>query len=355
MSLVVEKDHLYRYYGESVDSSRKAKKHNTLSRIQQELQHVEKLKKEAVPDFRNKKFTLIQQYRCKHFDGQPLVIKFFSNPKDLSSINYFVWNDETYLLSEQASSNIQALVNPGIATAVSNNVQGVVDAPLVDGHQYEIIQNPDSYQLPDEYWAEWEARGVARGAVIDRVAREAVQQYRNVIHPTIWEYVNDLILRCPFVPRSDGRVRILEVGGGTGCLAEMIINTNFRQIEQYLILENNKKEVSDAKRRLAKCKNPQIVVVEQRDATVGDSFRQTNPNIIIACGLLTHFVLPDREAALRVLDHLTGIASLGCYLLIGGHAPSYICSDDLIARGWEVRNTYCPSQGIPFYVAVRRG
>ncbi len=163
MSLVVEKDHLYRYYGESVDSSRKAKKHNTLNRIRQELQDVEKLKKEAVADFQNNNFMLIQQYRCKHFDGQPLVIKFFSNPKDLSSSNYFVWNDETYLLSEQAASNIQALVNPGIATAVSNNVQGVVDAPLVNGHQYEIIQNPDSYQLPDEYWAEWEARGAAGG------------------------------------------------------------------------------------------------------------------------------------------------------------------------------------------------
>jgi hypothetical protein len=355
MSLVIEKDHLYRYYGESEGSGHKAEKHDTLTRIRQELQHAERLNKAAVSDFQNKKFTLIQQYRCKHFDGQPLVIKFFSDPKDLSSTNYFVWNDETYLLSERAASSIQALFNSGIATAVSNNAQGVVAASLVDGHQYEIIQNPDSYQLPAEHWAEWEDRGMARGAVIDPVAQEAVRQYRNVIHPTIWEYVNDLILRYPFVPRSDGRVRILEVGGGTGCLAEMIINSNFRQIEQYLILENNQKEVSEAKRRLSKCKNPKIAVVEQRDATVGDSFQQTNPNIIIASGLLTHFVLPDRQTALRVLDHLTRIAPPGCYLLIAGHAPSYICSDDLIARGWEVRNTYSPSSGIPFYVAVRRG
>lgn len=338
MSFIIEKDS-FRVPYSGTKAEQKLIRDKRLETIRAVLNEAIKIPSSQFDILRGKRFEYIHEYRCKHFQGKPLVIKFYHEQDRLYSTGYFEWNGELYYLDRNQSCSMKLLFMSEAGLSEDPFEGKVYDAtaPLLDGDKYELTIDSNSLsELPDSAWNNW---------MVDM--KEASQEYQYAYHPAINAFASYLLRK------ARKPLRIWDIGAGTGDLAKQIIEGNAGQIEQYCLLEYNQKEVAMAKEKFSELIRQNVVLVHQGDATQPESLQFKNPDIIIASGFFTAKVLPNLLRAYHTLTRFSIAAPTGCYLLMTGHAPSFIHSKELVGLGWRVVNTFCPSRGICFNAAVR--
>lgn len=155
---------------------------------------------------------------------------------------------------------------------------------------------------------------------------------------------------------------ILELGGGDGRLAKIILR-NYKKEAAYTLLEYNDKALSEAKENLKKPLKNQIAQVVKTDIVEDSIFyldeNKTEPiqeetvDIVLGSGILTVVSLKDKDAALSVLQKVYRYLKPDGYLVLSGHAYSFLNSKDFIDTGFEVINTSLPKFHREFYVVKK--
>ncbi len=116
----------------------------------------------------------------------------------------------------------------------------------------------------------------------------------------------------------DSKITVLEVGGGSGELAEMLLKEYGDSISCYYFLEKNQDACDAAKARLLKFGDKVIFwnedIVELRQLAGASKF-----NLVIGMGVLTSQVL-DQTVSQQALETMHSIVDIDGYVYLDGYA-----------------------------------
>ncbi|HSX26211.1 MAG TPA: class I SAM-dependent methyltransferase [Chlamydiales bacterium] len=199
------------------------------------------------------------------------------------------------------------------------------------GDQFEEeVESTDS-KIDEAFWStDWKG---------DKGPRDF---YRNKCWPVIEYFVGQVM--------KPG-LRMLELCGGDGELAERILQKYSDKISRLDILELNREVSKEATKRLTAYKNS---TVHEQDIAKADYKSLTSEvDVVYGSGALTQRVLSSKNEAIMALMKAEEILKPGGILILSGLAPSWVNSKDLIGAGFEVRNTYSPVHEIQCYVAIK--
>jgi len=367
-SLLIIKNHLqvdYSFWHQS-KTALKTARNEVLEKIYSII--ITSLPKDELQGTFNKKNSrYIFNYKCKNKET-PINFSFYLESDRSTAKGMVLWNGKEYSLSSDDTGKIKQLIFSHIKPPqerkffeevcvlennqlvwkeidrveivggpVKKNYDGIhhdSHAPLlVRGDKFEFIRTESKPELVIEDWSRWESEMVT-----------AASAYEDKIHPLYAQYVAHIITNI-------GKpVQILDLGGGSGRLAELILNKSQEQIQHYSLLEFNEDLCRTATGRL---KDKDKVVIRQADARSPQVYKDYDGvNIILTCGLLTEQVL-CYDDQLVVLDHISKIAKPGTWVIIGGLAKTFITERDLNKRNWRALNLTDPDRLFPFQIAIK--
>ena len=219
--------------------------------------------------------------------------------------------------------------------------QSQVKNGLLDHESLEEISlKTPLYQLPNQYWSEWET-----------MDSSAISTYQTMIYPMFLENLNPIIER---LREERKEITITEFGSGSGNLAISIL-TNGSGVSRYHMLEFNHEEVQAASEKMRTLEQEHRIPEGMALVTQGDAAtdKVSDANIVICCGLLTEQVLKNHQQAVAMLKNIASHVTPGGYLLIAGLAPTFICSENLVDLGFEVLKIFDHKYNRYFYVAQK--
>lgn len=209
---------------------------------------------------------------------------------------------------------------------------------ILSGHRWEAITEnvgKPIVHIPDDYWSNWEDVDVGMYKDFHLMLCQVVKSIKEF---------------------SRGSVSILDFGGGTGSLANTILNQV--GVKDYILLEKNEKEIRKAKEILGDRASvvPTDIVQDSIlycDAAKTLPLEANSIDVAIGSGILTHHVLKNREDALIALKKICSLIKPYGFILLTGATDSYISGKDLEAEGFEIISTSLPNSIKQFYIASK--
>jgi hypothetical protein len=214
---------------------------------------------------------------------------------------HFEEGDETYFLGEPVSfKGLQAYLS---------------------GNEFERVFPPASQLIAA---AEWDAWGRGTTAAI-------ALHYEEFIYPRVAETVSAIAARAP-----DRRLCVVDLGGGTGRLAEVVCD-GVDRVSRVVVVERSKPLLALAEARALG--HPGRLVTRSADLTstdVVDSLDVT-PDIIILCGVVAQQVM-EHGQGLRLMRACQRRLPVGGFALVPSYSPALLTSREYESMGFEVHN-----------------
>lgn len=221
---------------------------------------------------------------------------------------------------------------------------------IFKGNRFEVYDYPENNSslkhADSTFWDNW--------VNIEWKDVDAWEEYTQIIHPAMAEAAFRVLANSP----DSTPPKILEIGGGVGRLAERVLEAlnKSNRSPEYVMLEFNEQEIRTARNLLGKGANvvkTDIVADETyyKDEARTEPIDENSMDLVLGSGILTSVVLKDKEAALNALSKVQKYIKPGGYLILSGHAPSFLDSNDFKSQGFEVINSGLPESGrIPLYI-----
>lgn len=267
--------------------------------------------------------------RGKHINKIPSIdkIKFI-----LENSEYLIllYKKDSHFIAKKYNHTVKIIeVNPYLSKCIPG---------FLNGNCFEIYRSKPFTKKKDKFWDNWEMHTL-----------NARRQYQEIYHPLLLETALHVLNKTQ-------SPAILEVGGGTGRLAEKII-THYPHKNNYTLLEFNDSSIEKAKERLG----PKAEVVKTDIVNDPEYFKDSSKtlpileatiDLALASGVLTAVVLGDKSEALKVLTRIHKYLKQGGYLIMAGHADSLLASEDF--EGFDIINTGLPYLLRSFYIIKKR-
>jgi phospholipid N-methyltransferase len=207
---------------------------------------------------------------------------------------------------------------------------------VFDGNEMEIFLEQPLPQKEATFWTDWTTTCRNWG------------RYTQLIHPSIIEAALKVLPEAS----TGRRVRILEIGGGTGALADGLLKRANRGDIDYTLIELNKAEVQEATTLLAG--RTTVVQGDVRDPQAYASVTEETADLVIASGILTEMVVSSRVSAEQGLVNAYAKLRPGGVMIITGHGESFVNSFQFNQLKLEILNRHMPNSLLHFYVLRKR-
>lgn len=206
------------------------------------------------------------------------------------------------------------------------------------GNKFEFVHRQYTEQkvirhASNSFWNDWNVR-----------YPEAYKDYEEIIYPNLRDFVLHLM------GKNDVE-NVLEVCGGKGVLAKMIIDKSTKPLK-YTLLDYNAVSISDAKKNLQNIPESSHASVILADILEDfpDTIAEASQDVVLGSGALTYIVIKDKSAGFKILNKLLFVLKPGGYILLSGHAESVLTKSDFESVGLSVLNTYLAGEEFQFYV-----
>lgn len=191
-------------------------------------------------------------------------------------------------------------------------------APTVplNGNRIEIVCLQPALAMLDEDWDDWKRYN---------------QVYEAAIYPECLSVLGELVQTL-----DKPSLKILEICGGNGGLAQLILNMFGPRISHYELVDRNKISIQRAKRCLDEDYRERFTAREF-DIVEGN-YSDEKVDLVLGVGALTRGVLPSRESALQALDKVIAKINYQGFLVLAGFESHWVFSEDFEARGLSIKN-----------------
>jgi SAM-dependent methyltransferase len=201
---------------------------------------------------------------------------------------------------------------------------------ICNGNRFEMVDHPKPRAAMDpRYWDYW----WANPAIEDN----PIKHYTTFIYPIITTVVLSMTKKL-IKENKDLSPIIMDIGGGGGFLAEILVKDNaYPKNAKYIFLERSDKSLDCAKDIL---KDHEVdffktdLVVDELYGNILDS----SVDIAIGSGILTSAVLESKDDALIVLRKVHRYLKSGGYLILTGFEKSFLESKDFEKEGFDMIN-----------------
>jgi 2-polyprenyl-3-methyl-5-hydroxy-6-metoxy-1,4-benzoquinol methylase len=198
-----------------------------------------------------------------------------------------------------------------------------ISPSLHNGMEYERIfpETLDVPMRPSETWDTWERS-------------HEYLHYENIIHPKIIDTIGKIYNVNP-----QRKLNILDLGGGSGRLAEKVLQRNSGKIKKILVADKSlallKEANIKAQRYPGKMFGMHLDLNEINSLSTSKFFKTTD--LIILCGVVAHQVL-TKKTAKKVLEECLPVIKENGYIIAISLSPSLLNSEDYEAFGLKVLN-----------------
>jgi 2-polyprenyl-3-methyl-5-hydroxy-6-metoxy-1,4-benzoquinol methylase len=196
---------------------------------------------------------------------------------------------------------------------------------LCNGMEYERIFSKGTALplLRSKDWDNWE-----------QSLPEYVQHYAEIIHPKILDTIGKIYALNP-----QRKLNILDLGGGSGRLAERILQQDPEKIKRILVTDKSlallRKAKSRAKNYPEKMFTKYLDLNEQGSLSPSKFFKNTD--LIVLCGVAAFEVL-TKKTAKKVIKECTSIIKENGYIVVISITPALLNSEEYEALGLKVFN-----------------
>jgi len=229
--------------------------------------------------------------------------------------------------------------------------------PFLSGDQLEkVITEQRRDAKPESFWQEWHLVDTNR------------ENYYKLIHPAVADYTQSVIEHL--VSEGKQEVMILDIAGGNGDLAELIIKDTQERFPKlgvtYYMIDGNKEDTGMADERFHALRSEHVqafALWRDMSAYEFDAKRmmqdiglpQEGVDIIINCGgLLNESVAHDVEEAKAYYGmYLEIMEKPGAHGVFSGHTPLGIRATDHKENGMEIRNLFDEFTSLQMHVVKR--
>jgi len=241
-----------------------------------------------------------------------------------------------------------------LSTAEKDIIDNSLLTHLLNGKNLEFIYNfPGTItHLNNTFWDNWISS-----------PGEWNEVYRDIIHPTISQAALNifslLVQKYPATPLS-----VVELCGGTGSLAKQLLQqASSKGITdiQYILLENNEKELAQAKKELKEYKTSTVVktdIVNDNycsDAQGRQEIVANSVDLFLGSGALATHVLKDKDSGLQALKKIAYYLKPEGYLLLASHSAPLLYSEDFERAGFRTINCSLPGYARNLHIVQKIG
>jgi SAM-dependent methyltransferase len=192
----------------------------------------------------------------------------------------------------------------------------------VDGNEFERTFPPDVTEpVAEDEWDRW-GRGLSADICV---------HYERVIYPHVIETLRKIGARQP------GRaLRIVDLGGGSGRLAEMICEL-LPDVGEVVVVDRSAALVEQARPRAAK--HAGRLSVRRADVTAAGFVDELAPppDVVVLSGVVAQQVM-DHEQALALMRACHRVLPGGGFALVPSYSPALLTAREYEAMGFTVHN-----------------
>jgi SAM-dependent methyltransferase len=192
----------------------------------------------------------------------------------------------------------------------------------VDGNEFERTFPPDVTEpVAADEWDRW-GRGLSADICV---------HYEKVIYPHVIETLRKIAARTPERP-----LRVVDLGGGSGRLAEMICE-QLTAVGEVLVVDRSGALVEQARPRAAR--HAGRLAVRRGDVTAKGFVDElpSPPDVFILSGVVAQQVM-DHDQALALMGECLRVLPPGGFALVPSYSPALLTAREYEAMGFVVHN-----------------